>query len=73
MSHHRSDVLWTSESRDGKNKPSFSPSNHVEPVLFDASPGQAVLFHDRLLHAGSSNTAQSTRYSFEFTILAPLN
>ena len=73
FSHHRSDVLWTSESRDGKNKPSFSPSNHFEPVLLDASPGQAVLFHDRLLHAGSSNTAQSTRYSFEFTILAPLN
>lgn len=38
------------------------------PVLLNTKPGNAVIFHEKLLHAGALNRGQYTRISMEFMI-----
>lgn len=70
-SHLRDDISWTGEQRHGIEKPVLlSDPSSLKPVLLDVRPGQAVVFHDRLLHGGSVNKDPSScRVSLEFTLL----
>jgi ectoine hydroxylase-related dioxygenase (phytanoyl-CoA dioxygenase family) len=40
-------------------------------LILPTANGQAVLFHDDLLHGGSANKADSCRISLEFTVCYP--
>ncbi len=66
---HHTDWPYSAESRDGYVKPVIELDEcKLDIELFESSPGQAIVFNDRLLHGGASGGA-STRVSFEFTIL----
>lgn len=70
-SHKRTDLKWDIEVRDGIKKPVFDPSkNNVNMTLVDRRAGEAVIFHDELLHGGMVNSGEHTRVSVEFTCLA---
>lgn len=57
------------EFRHGFVKPQIDEDEASLPaVLAHTSPGDAVLFHDKLLHAGAINRGQFTRVSMEFMI-----
>ena len=71
-SHLRNDIIWSSELRHGINKPIFSDANQTNLELVNTSPGDAILFHDRMLHAGSINHGKKTRISLEFTLIIPI-
>ena len=69
-SHLREDLEWSLEERDGIQKPVFNNKLHsLEMTLVDRRPGEAIIFHDRLLHGGMVNKGTSTRVSIEFTCL----
>ena len=51
---------------------SFSDINQTKLELVNTSPGDAILFHDRMLHAGSINHGKKTRISLEFTLIIPI-
>lgn len=67
-SHKR---LWPyhGDVRDGVVKPMIDvDENDLACETLDLMPGQAVVFHDQLLHRGAPGTSR-TRISLEFTIL----
>jgi hypothetical protein len=69
-SHHRRDISCSYRLSDGIRKPSFDTQKHsTKTILLHTPPGSAVLFHDRLLHAGAVNRSTRSRVSIEFTIL----
>jgi hypothetical protein len=41
--------------------------NSLDAIIFDSKPGDAIVFHDRLLHGGAVG-GSSTRVSLEFTM-----
>ncbi len=41
---------------------------NLPSILLNTKPGEAVLFHDKLLHAGALNKGKYTRVSMEFMI-----
>ena len=66
---HKQDYTYRSEQRDGKLKP--LPNFTIEPgelQLCSTSPGDAIIFHDELLHGGAIG-GKKTRVSVEFTML----
>lgn len=69
-SHTNSNILWEGVERDGIIKPNLlTPVADLSPILLPLSPGQAVFFHDDLLHGGALNqSTDSTRVSAEATI-----
>ena len=69
-SHKRNDLKWEIEERDGIKKPVFDRSrNNVNMTLVNRRAGQAIVFHDELLHGGMINSGKDTRVSIEFTCL----
>lgn len=57
------------EFRHGFVKPQIDENEASLPfVLLDTAPGDAVLFHDKLLHAGAINRGKYTRVSMEFML-----
>ena len=66
---HLKNYTYESEMRDGSLKPvpKISISNN-ELKLCSTSPGDAIIFHDSLLHGGAVG-GKKTRVSIEFTML----
>ena len=55
---------------DGVRKPVIDFSeDSLSPQLFEGKSGDALIFHDNLLHKGAVNKGSQTRVSIEFTIL----
>lgn len=69
LGSHRMNLKYEVEMRDGKKKPVIVPGQHINPVLIPAAPGDAIIFHDELVHGGARNIGELTRVSMEFTIL----
>lgn len=66
---HRSNWPYSGERRDGFIKPVIGvDESELNPELVNSAPGQAIVFHDRLLHGGAPG-GDTTRVSFEFTML----
>ena len=66
---HRRAWRYHGELRDGMRKPVLDEDERqLGAILVDTAPGDAVVFHDALLHGGASNDGTSTRVSFEFTM-----
>ncbi len=66
---HRRQWRYHAEVRDGYVKPCIDEDEAaLNPRLLPTAPGQAVVFHDLLIHGGSFNKADSTRVSVEFTL-----
>lgn len=66
---HRKDWRYVGELRDGIRKPVFDVEQAaIDPQPFFAKAGDAIIFHDRLLHGGSTSEGL-TRVSVEFTML----
>jgi len=66
---HRRSWRYHGERRGGKMKPQIDED--VEALgasLVSTVPGDAVVFHDDLLHGGGMSRGRSTRISFEFTM-----
>lgn len=67
---HRKEYDWIKEVRDGENKPKINqdiPDDEIYQPHF--TQGQAVLFHEKLLHRGMPNKSDETRVSIEFILL----
>lgn len=57
------------EYRDGFSKPQIDEDETTLPVmLVNTKPGDAIVFHDKLLHGGALNQGVNTRVSLEFTM-----
>jgi|SRR3990167_299543 len=57
------------EFRHGFVKPQIDEDEKsFSSLLLHTDPGDAVLFHDKLLHAGAINRGQHTRVSMEFMV-----
>lgn len=55
---------------NGMVKPQIDEDENVlRPQLVPLQPGEAIVFHDRLLHGGAVNRGDRTRVSIEFTML----
>ena len=70
FSHSRDDIEWVGELRHGIQKPVLltDPSS-FNLELLHIQPGQAILFHDRLIHGGALNQSdEQTRVSIELTL-----
>ena len=68
-SHHFDDILWSGKQSETNVKPQLLSSvDHLESTLLPLRPGQAVVFNDRLLHAGSINLSSKVRVSLEMTM-----
>ncbi len=69
---HRREWRFHGEARDGKLKPQIDEDEETLGArLIDTEPGDAVVFHDALLHGGAANRGAFTRVSFEFTMFVP--
>ena len=68
-SHLRDDWKWHGGERDGQKKPVLDEKDEdLDIRLVETRPGQAIVFHDKLLHGGAVNTADTCRVSIEFTL-----
>lgn len=57
------------EFRDGFIKPQLDEEeDSLDIELVPTHPGEAIVFHDKLLHGGAPNRGQFTRVSMEFTM-----
>ena len=66
---HRREWRFHGEHRHGFVKPQIDEDeNELNPQLVPMSPGDAIVFNDRLLHGGAVNQGQKTRVSLEFTM-----
>jgi ectoine hydroxylase-related dioxygenase (phytanoyl-CoA dioxygenase family) len=69
-SHLRDDWKWHGEEVNGLRKPVFDEKlEELDLRLVETHPGQAVVFHDKLLHGGAMNAADTCRVSIEMTML----
>lgn len=68
---HRREWRFHGEPRDGRLKPQIDEDEEaLGATLLATEPGDAVVFHDALLHGGAPNRGTLTRVSFEFTLFA---
>lgn len=66
---HRREWRFHGELLHGKRKPQLDEDEAtLGAELVDTAPGDAVVFHDALLHGGAPNVGTLTRVSFEFTM-----
>lgn len=66
---HKKEWRYHGELRHGFVKPQIDEDEKSLPaILVRTEPGRAILFHDKLLHAGAINRGQFTRVSMEFMI-----
>ena len=69
---HKKDWPYHGVERDGFVKPQIDVNDEdLEVSIFASKPGDAIVFHDRLLHGGAPGGA-TTRVSLEFTMFVPL-
>lgn len=67
---HKKKWKYHGEYRDGFSKPQIDEDeSKLNPELIHTKPGDAIVFHDRLLHGGVQNKGKFTRVSLEFTML----
>lgn len=67
---HKKEWKYHGEYRDGFSKPQIDENeDQLKPELIYTKPGDAIVFHDRLLHGGAPNRGKYTRVSLEFTML----
>ena len=65
---HKKDWQYESVIRDGKSKPIPKINEKdIEITKFQGSPGNIIVFNDKLIHGGYS-TSITTRVSLEFTL-----
>ena len=70
FSHKRFDIDYDSIYLDGIQKPRIKKDQKINLKLVKSKPGEAIIFHDKLLHCGMTiNEATNTRVSIEFTLL----
>tara|TARA_B100001250_G_scaffold410897_1_gene438295 strand:- start:194 stop:937 length:744 start_codon:yes stop_codon:yes gene_type:complete len=70
FSHKRDDIIWSGEKRGNINKPNLLTSSiDLNPKLVPRSPGETIVFHDKLLHGGALNVGIKSRISMEFTMI----
>jgi len=66
---HRRDWRYHGELRHGMLKPQIDEDEEtLGAELVHTEPGDAVVFHDKLLHGGAPNRGTLTRVSLEFTM-----
>lgn len=69
---HRREWRYHGEQRHGMVKPQLDEREEdLDIRLIPTEPGDAVVFHDRLLHGGALNQGEMTRVSFELTMFVP--
>lgn len=67
---HKKEWKYHGVYRDGFSKPQIDEDeNELQAQLVHTKPGDAIVFHDRLLHGGAPNHGKFTRVSLEFTML----
>jgi hypothetical protein len=65
---HKLECTYEAVSRHGMIKPQICfDTSKLNVVPFDAKPGDAIVFHDRLIHGGVLGVVK-TRVSIEFTM-----
>lgn len=65
----KQDWRYHGEFRDGFLKPQLDEEeDNLDIELMLTHPGEAIVFHDKLLHGGALNRGQFTRVSIEFTM-----
>jgi hypothetical protein len=65
---HKNDWNYQAEVRDGLSKPRIVDDiSHLNIESFRGGEGEAIIFHDKLLHTGGL-CVSTTRVSIEFTI-----
>ncbi len=65
----KKDWKYHGEYRDGFSKPQIDVDEaELSPQLVHTKPGNAIVFHDKLLHGGAVNQGDKTRVSIEFTM-----
>jgi hypothetical protein len=65
---HRQDWPYHGEFRDGFTKPVIDVKDEqLDIQMFESQPGDAIVFHDKLLHGGAIGGSLS-RVSLEFTM-----
>ena len=66
---HLKEWPYHGEMKTGVNKPVIDVSeDSLNPLLLNSEPGDAIIFHDRLLHGGAISEGDHTRVSLEFTM-----
>ena len=65
---HKRTIPYHKEYKHGKWKPVIDIDIRHEARVYDGVPGQPIVFHDKLIHGGSS-AGTKTRVSLEFTLL----
>ena len=69
---HFQDWPYREDRRDGILKPKIQVSEReLSPQIFPTQPGDALIFHDKLLHGGAMSRGNLTRVSLEFTLFVP--
>jgi len=69
-SHRKEWRVKHSVAADGNTRPSLDePLADYERLLVPTAPGQAILFHESLLHGGAVNAGSTTRVSVEITFI----
>lgn len=66
---HKKDWRYHGVTKDGMTKPQIDEDESaLGAEIFMSQPGQAIVFHDKLLHGGAPG-GSTTRVSLEFTLL----
>jgi len=69
-SHRKTDWKWHKEVKNGLAKPVFDEDlSKLDIQLVHTKPGDAVVFHDLLLHGGVPNEADHCRVSMEISVI----
>jgi ectoine hydroxylase-related dioxygenase (phytanoyl-CoA dioxygenase family) len=63
-------IPWERKVVHGMIKPQLLvEESTLDAITLPTTPGDAVVFHDELIHGGSRTPCSLTRVSFEFTIM----
>ena len=66
---HKKEWRYHAVKKAGLIKPEIDEDESTLPItLAYTKPGDAIVFHDKLLHGGAANNTNSTRVSLEFTM-----
>jgi ectoine hydroxylase-related dioxygenase (phytanoyl-CoA dioxygenase family) len=64
------DIPYTRITSGGMVKPKIAIDERTLGfTMVSTKPGEAVLFHDRIIHGGSRGACSLSRVSFELTVL----
>lgn len=69
---HLQDIPFHGEKRHGMLKPQIDlQEEELSVEMFYSKPGDAIVFHDKLIHGGAVTAGNQTRVSIEFTMFIP--